>query len=59
MYGVYKAPGQPFAMVSAWCDNGDVNHYLEHMKAGPVKEMLKLKLLIDVFAGLKYSEHSC
>ncbi|KZV98290.1 kinase-like protein [Exidia glandulosa HHB12029] len=57
-FGLYWGMGRELpALVSPWCDNGDINTYLERQKSRlpeEALEALKLDLLINVLEGLRH-----
>ncbi|KZV81565.1 kinase-like protein, partial [Exidia glandulosa HHB12029] len=52
LYGLYVGIGQLPAMVSPWCEHGDINAYLKSCEG--VSTSMKVTLLLEVLQGLRY-----
>ncbi|KZV95430.1 WD40 repeat-like protein [Exidia glandulosa HHB12029] len=57
--GRYEGIGPASAMVSPWCQNGDINAYIAARAADPNIETLKFNLVFDILNGLGFlHDHS-
>ncbi|KZV99895.1 kinase-like protein [Exidia glandulosa HHB12029] len=54
LYGLYDGIGPAPAMVSPWWKNGDINNYIANRENDPEIDGLKLKLFVQVMAGLRF-----
>ncbi|KZV88419.1 kinase-like protein [Exidia glandulosa HHB12029] len=54
MFGLYSGIGVLPAMVSPWCDNGDIKTYLKTKEGSSTFDAVRLLLLVHVLQGLQY-----